>query len=228
MPIIAWDRTALTWLRNRVRGHAIRRGHDCRTRDQQYMRDHAEELDAGSIGIYVLWETDKPLPERYPGIPSTMGGPLKVRNVSLHDTADLALSPKATPSFSPKRRRQFATPDYEPTWPSTARPSACTGSSAGSSRAASAPKAGEPRSSKAPLGDLRAGFPDMKGLSRSNLHCMRSFAKAWPSVVPQAAGQLPWGHIRELLDKLDDPDGNATPGRPSGTAGAVMSFLIRS
>ena len=54
--------------------------------------------------------------------------------------------------------------------------------------------------------DLRAEFPAMKGLSRSNLNYMRAFAEAWPEVVPQAAGQLPWGHIRELLDKLDDAD----------------------
>lgn len=57
--------------------------------------------------------------------------------------------------------------------------------------------------------DLRAEFPSMKGLSRSNLFYMRSFAKAWPSIdqiVPQAVGLLPWGHIRVLLDKLEDQD----------------------
>lgn len=52
--------------------------------------------------------------------------------------------------------------------------------------------------------DLRAEFPQMKGLSRSNLHYMRAFAEAWPEIVPQPVGQLPWGHIRELLDKLHD------------------------
>lgn len=53
--------------------------------------------------------------------------------------------------------------------------------------------------------DLRAEFPDMTGFSRSNLHYMRSFAAAWPTeFVPQAVGQIPWGHIRILLDKLDD------------------------
>ncbi len=33
---------------------------------------------------------------------------------------------------------------------------------------------------------------------------MRSLAAAWPDteVVPQAVGQLPWGHVRVLLDKL--------------------------
>lgn len=54
--------------------------------------------------------------------------------------------------------------------------------------------------------DLRAEFPTMTGLSRSNLFYMRSFANAWPEAsqsVPQAVGLLPWGHIRILLDKLD-------------------------
>jgi predicted nuclease of restriction endonuclease-like (RecB) superfamily len=55
--------------------------------------------------------------------------------------------------------------------------------------------------------DLRAEFPDMSGFSRSNLLYMRTFAEAWPDaeIVPQAVGQLPWGHNRVLLDKLKDP-----------------------
>jgi predicted nuclease of restriction endonuclease-like (RecB) superfamily len=55
--------------------------------------------------------------------------------------------------------------------------------------------------------DLRRDFPEMKGLSRSNLYYMRNFAAAWPDgqIVPQVVGQLPWGHIRCLLDKLDEP-----------------------
>lgn len=52
--------------------------------------------------------------------------------------------------------------------------------------------------------DLRAEFPEMKGLSRSNLFYMRGFAAAWPDpVVQQPVGQLPWGHITVLLDKLE-------------------------
>jgi predicted nuclease of restriction endonuclease-like (RecB) superfamily len=57
--------------------------------------------------------------------------------------------------------------------------------------------------------DLRVEFPQMKGLSRSNLFYMRAFAAAWtgtPPIVQQAVGQLPWGHITVLLDKLDDQD----------------------
>lgn len=57
--------------------------------------------------------------------------------------------------------------------------------------------------------DLSTEFPDMKGLSRSNLQYMRSFADAWPAFdpnVPQAVGHLPWGHIRTILDKKLDRD----------------------
>ncbi|WP_240793196.1 PDDEXK nuclease domain-containing protein [Arthrobacter crystallopoietes] len=52
--------------------------------------------------------------------------------------------------------------------------------------------------------DLRAEFPEMKGLSRSNLFYMRGFAAGWPEpIVQQPVGQLPWGHITVLLDKLE-------------------------
>lgn len=60
--------------------------------------------------------------------------------------------------------------------------------------------------------DLRREFPEMTGLSRSNLHYMRSFAGAWPpmeggdEIVQQAVGQLPWGHNIALLTKLKDRD----------------------
>ena len=55
-------------------------------------------------------------------------------------------------------------------------------------------------------GDLRAEFPEMTGLSRSNVYYMRSFAAAWSldAIVQQAAGRLPWGHVMVLLDKVED------------------------
>lgn len=55
--------------------------------------------------------------------------------------------------------------------------------------------------------DLRAEFPTMKGFSRRNLAYMRAFAEAWPGedeLVQRPVAQLPWGHVIELLDKLDD------------------------
>jgi predicted nuclease of restriction endonuclease-like (RecB) superfamily len=50
--------------------------------------------------------------------------------------------------------------------------------------------------------DLRAAFPAMKGLSRTNLLYMRAFSEAWPEepIVQQVVGQLPWGHNVRILD----------------------------
>lgn len=49
--------------------------------------------------------------------------------------------------------------------------------------------------------DLQAEFPDMRGLSRSNLKYMRQAAATWPGAIgQQAAGQFAWGHIMVLLD----------------------------
>lgn len=55
--------------------------------------------------------------------------------------------------------------------------------------------------------DLRAEFPQMKGFSQRNLQYMRTMASAWgsDSNVPQAVAQLPWGHIRTILDKAETP-----------------------
>lgn len=55
--------------------------------------------------------------------------------------------------------------------------------------------------------DLRAAFPDMKGLSPRNLMYMRDFAQAYPdpAIVQQPAAQLPWFHIVTLITKVADP-----------------------
>ena len=55
--------------------------------------------------------------------------------------------------------------------------------------------------------DLRAAFPDMKGLSGANLKYMRYFASECPDRVigQQSADQLPWFHIVTLITKLHDP-----------------------
>jgi predicted nuclease of restriction endonuclease-like (RecB) superfamily len=80
--------------------------------------------------------------------------------------------------------------------------------------------------------DLHAEFPDMKGLSRSNLHYMRQFAEAWPEgVVQQAAGQLPWGHVMVLLDKVNDQalrDWYAGQAVEHGRSRAVLTHHIGS
>ncbi|MCW3062241.1 MAG: hypothetical protein JWQ02_4062 [Capsulimonas sp.] len=52
--------------------------------------------------------------------------------------------------------------------------------------------------------DLQREFPEMKGLSRTNLLYMRAFAEAYPdqAIVQQTAGRIPWFHNCVLLDKL--------------------------
>jgi predicted nuclease of restriction endonuclease-like (RecB) superfamily len=56
--------------------------------------------------------------------------------------------------------------------------------------------------------DLRATYPDMKGLSPRNLLFMRAFAGACADreKVKQLVSQLPWGHIIRLLQQIKDPD----------------------
>ena len=51
--------------------------------------------------------------------------------------------------------------------------------------------------------DLRAEFPQMRGFSPRNLQYMTTFARHWAvdSIAPHPVAQLPWGHIRTLIDK---------------------------
>jgi predicted nuclease of restriction endonuclease-like (RecB) superfamily len=80
--------------------------------------------------------------------------------------------------------------------------------------------------------DLRAEFPTMKGFSRANLFYMRRFAEAWPdptAIVQHPVGLLPWGHVIELLDKLDAPelrDWYAAKDAHHGWSRAVLAHQI--
>jgi predicted nuclease of restriction endonuclease-like (RecB) superfamily len=51
--------------------------------------------------------------------------------------------------------------------------------------------------------DLKKNFPKMKGFSRSNLFYMKKFYIFFgkKEKIPQLVGQIPWGHIRLILDK---------------------------
>ncbi|NJK46109.1 MAG: DUF1016 domain-containing protein [Pleurocapsa sp. SU_196_0] len=54
--------------------------------------------------------------------------------------------------------------------------------------------------------DLKVAFPGVEGFSRTNLYRMRVFYRAYPEIVPQAVGQIPWGHNVVLLEKLKESD----------------------
>ncbi len=52
--------------------------------------------------------------------------------------------------------------------------------------------------------DLRAEFPEMRGLSQRNLLYMRAFAAAFVDpIVQQPVAQLPWGHVTVLLERTE-------------------------
>lgn len=81
--------------------------------------------------------------------------------------------------------------------------------------------------------DLRREFPEHRGWSRSNLLYMRRAADAWPTeheFVQQAVGQLPWGHVTVLLDRLrtrDDRDWYAARAADEGWSRAVLEHQIK-
>jgi predicted nuclease of restriction endonuclease-like (RecB) superfamily len=68
--------------------------------------------------------------------------------------------------------------------------------------------------------DIQKAFPGISGFSSQNLWYMRAFYSAWTEAIsnlqqpvgeldgkdlPQAVGDLPWGHNLQLLSKLKDP-----------------------
>ncbi len=80
--------------------------------------------------------------------------------------------------------------------------------------------------------DLRAEFPQMRGLSGRNLQYMATAARAWPGpIAQQAVAQLPWGHITVLLDRLDDQaerDWYAAAAAANGWSRNVLLNQIKS
>lgn len=57
--------------------------------------------------------------------------------------------------------------------------------------------------------DLQVSYPGMKSFSRTSLFAMRQFYAFFSpqfEVVPQAVGQMLWGHVRTLLAKVHDDE----------------------
>lgn len=60
--------------------------------------------------------------------------------------------------------------------------------------------------------DLKQEFPEMTGLSYTNIQYMQRFAKSCCEIYPQLVGKLedlpffniPWGHNREVIDSLSE------------------------
>ncbi|MDR1432174.1 MAG: PDDEXK nuclease domain-containing protein [Propionibacteriaceae bacterium] len=82
--------------------------------------------------------------------------------------------------------------------------------------------------------DLRREFVGQQGWSPTNLKYMRVMANAWPdlsAIGPHVVDQLPWGHVRVLLDKLSarsDRDWYASEAIANGWSRDVLAFQIMS
>ena len=79
--------------------------------------------------------------------------------------------------------------------------------------------------------DLKSAFPGIEGFSRTNLYRMRVFYKAYSEIVPQAVGQIPWGHNAVLLEKLKNLDERiwyAQQTLEHGWSRSILELQIRS
>lgn len=84
--------------------------------------------------------------------------------------------------------------------------------------------------------DLRAAFPEMKGLSSRNLHYMRLFAETCPErqfvqqtaaqIGQQSADQLPWFHIVTLLTQVHTVDERGWYARQAVEQGWSRDILV--
>jgi predicted nuclease of restriction endonuclease-like (RecB) superfamily len=81
--------------------------------------------------------------------------------------------------------------------------------------------------------DLKGAFPDMRGLSSTNLKYMKVFAELCPDmrIGQQVADQLPWFHIVILLTKVSDTSDRewyASQAVAHGWSRSVLEAHIRS
>ncbi|TYT74727.1 DUF1016 domain-containing protein [Desulfobotulus mexicanus] len=109
--------------------------------------------------------------------------------------------------------------------------------------------------------DLRSEFPDIQGFSRTNIYYIKKFyeyfitfseqeqiipppggqmgsvlthqygSQSYPPIIPQIGGQLPWSHIKILLDKVSDHQETLFYIRETienGWSRDVLAFQIKS
>lgn len=81
--------------------------------------------------------------------------------------------------------------------------------------------------------DLRRAFPEQRGWSPSNLKNMRRISEAWPTLEDfgqQPVGQLPWGHVIVLLERLrtrEERDWYAARAAENGWSRNVLEHQIK-
>jgi len=81
--------------------------------------------------------------------------------------------------------------------------------------------------------DLQREFPGQSGWSPTNLRYMRRVAQVWPTeeaFLQHGAGEMPWGHIMVLLDRLktrEDRDWYAARALDEGWKRSVLEHFIK-
>lgn len=87
--------------------------------------------------------------------------------------------------------------------------------------------------------DLSTSFPEMTGLSYTNVRYMQRFAESCISICPQLVGKLenlpffdiPWGHNREIMDSIKELDQRlwyAGQTTQNGWSRNVLMYQIKS
>ena len=81
--------------------------------------------------------------------------------------------------------------------------------------------------------DLQREFPGRQGFSVTNLNYMRAMVVAWPqdAIPPHIVEELPWGHVRALIDGLksaEDRDWYGSMAVSEGWSRDVLRFQIDS
>lgn len=74
--------------------------------------------------------------------------------------------------------------------------------------------------------DLRIRFPSNRGLSARNLRYMRDLARSWPELnLATPVAKLPWGHVTDLLGRLEEPSIREWYAAQAATNGWSRGFL---
>lgn len=82
--------------------------------------------------------------------------------------------------------------------------------------------------------DLMKEFPDQQGWSVTSLRYMRRVARQWPTIGEfrqHAAGELPWGHLMLLMDRVknrDDLEWYAARAVSEGWKRGVLGHFIKA
>lgn len=101
MPVLGWTGRALVWLGTCCSITNFGLLLTVRHVIDEFYEAYERELATGEAGLLVVWESDRSLPSRIPGVPAVIGGPMRVRRITRHPASDLALLQIELPVLDP-------------------------------------------------------------------------------------------------------------------------------